>query len=64
MCGRSDGAFFYEQTPESLADSLRRFDDRAFDPVAIRAHAQQFDAQVFESRLQAFIREQMGDSWS
>jgi len=58
------GAFFYEQTPESLADSLRRFDDRAFDPVAIRAHAQQFDAQVFESRLQAFIREQMGDSWS
>jgi glycosyltransferase involved in cell wall biosynthesis len=58
------GTFFYEQTPGSLADTVLRFDDRAFDPVAIQTHAQRFDVHVFESRMRAFIQEQMGDSWS
>ncbi len=55
------GTFFHEQTPESLADAVRRFDAAAYDPMAIRAHAEQFDIAVFRSRMRALIQEQMGD---
>jgi glycosyltransferase involved in cell wall biosynthesis len=54
------GTFFHEQTSESLADAIHRFDESAFDPAAIRAHAQRFDARVFKSRIKAFVQEQMG----
>lgn len=46
--------------PESLVDTVRRFDDTAFDPVKIRAHAEQFDVRVFKSKMQAFVEEQVG----
>lgn len=54
------GTFFHEQTSESLADAIHRFDESAFDPAALRAHAQQFDVRVFKSRMKAFLQEQMG----
>ena len=54
------GTFFHEQTAESLADAVHRFDESAFDPAALRAHAQQFDVRVFKSRMKAFLQEQMG----
>jgi glycosyltransferase involved in cell wall biosynthesis len=53
------GTFFHEQTAESLADAVRRFDAAAFDPAAIRAHAEQFDVSVFKSKMKAFVQEQM-----
>jgi glycosyltransferase involved in cell wall biosynthesis len=53
------GTFFHEQTAESLADAVRRFDAVAFDPAAIRAHAEQFDVSVFKSKMEAFVQEQM-----
>jgi glycosyltransferase involved in cell wall biosynthesis len=53
------GTFFHEQTPGSLAQVVRHFDDAAYDPASIRAHAEQFDSAMFKSRLQAFIDEQM-----
>lgn len=49
------GILFEEQTVESLMDAIQRFDPAAFDPAVLRAHAQQFDAQVFRDRLQAYI---------
>ncbi len=49
------GTFFHEQTPESLADAVRRFDDTAFDPATIRAHAEQFDKRVFKEKLSAYL---------
>lgn len=55
------GTFFREQTPVSLADAVSRFDEAAFSPGAIRAHAGRFDTQVFKSSLMAVIREQMGE---
>ena len=54
------GMFFHEQMVGSLADAVSRFDGAAFDPGAIRAHAGQFDTQVFRTKLMAVIREQMG----
>ncbi len=49
------GTFFHEQTPASLADAVRRFDDTTFDPATIRAHAERFDRRVFQEKLSAFI---------
>jgi glycosyltransferase involved in cell wall biosynthesis len=50
------GTFFSEQTPEALADAVRRFDEKTFSPATIRAHAEQFDADVFKTELEAFIQ--------
>jgi glycosyltransferase involved in cell wall biosynthesis len=53
------GVFFHEQTTESLVEAVRQFDEAAFDPAAIRAHAQRFDVAAFRSRMWDFIQEQM-----
>ncbi len=53
------GVFFDPQTPEALAEVLSTFDDAAFAPAQIRAHAARFDIKLFRSRLQALIREQI-----
>jgi glycosyltransferase involved in cell wall biosynthesis len=55
------GALFYEQTPGSLADAVRRFDEAAFAPADIRAQAERFDTEVFKTRLMGVIREQVGE---
>ena len=49
------GAFFDAQTPESLATALRAFDPAAYDPAALRAHAQTFAPQRFVDRLRAIV---------
>ncbi|MGC9334830.1 MAG: glycosyltransferase, partial [Anaerolineae bacterium] len=51
------GAFFREQTPESLAEVVRTFDTASADPSVIRAHALKFDVRVFKSQLRAFVQE-------
>jgi glycosyltransferase involved in cell wall biosynthesis len=55
------GLFFHEQTADSLAGVVRRFDESAFDPEMIRAHAERFDTDVFKTRIQAYIHGQMRD---
>ncbi len=52
------GLLFHEQTPQSLAEAIRRFDDSAFDAARIRAHAERFDTHLFKSRLRALVEEQ------
>ncbi len=51
------GLFFDEQTPESLADAIRRFDPDDFDPAEARRNAMRFDARVFESQIKDVVRE-------
>ena len=53
------GVFFHEQTPESLADAIRRLDSAGFDPVAIRKNAERFNVARFKRELGAFIQ----DKW-
>ena len=53
------GAFFHEQTPQALAEVVAGFDPDAYDPEAIRSHAQKFDTGVFRSELRAFVEEQL-----
>lgn len=53
------GIFFDQQTPESLAESLRTFDDTRFDPQVIRRHAERFDTTVFLRRISQFVSERV-----
>jgi glycosyltransferase involved in cell wall biosynthesis len=53
------GAFFHEQTPESLAAAVEGWDGAAYDPETIRAHARQFDSELFKARFRALVQEQV-----
>lgn len=51
------GLFFAEQTAESLADAVRRFERsaEAFDPASARSHAAAFSPERFRSELMRHI---------
>ena len=49
------GVFFDEQTWESLAHKVLRFDQQRFDPKIIRQHAKKFDESIFKQKLLDFI---------
>ena len=51
------GVFFYEQTAESLADAIERFERAAdrFDPKAARRQALQFRGERFERELFGYL---------
>ncbi len=51
------GTFFEEQTWESLAHKILRFDHRQFNPQIIREHARNFDEAVFKNRILDFIKQ-------
>jgi hypothetical protein len=51
------GLFYHEQTPEALADAIRRMEFADFDPVAIRRHAERFSAGRFKRELHTFVEE-------
>ncbi|WP_020618767.1 glycosyltransferase family 4 protein [Paenibacillus daejeonensis] len=50
-----NGQYFTEQTVESLADVLKRFDEKLFDEVLVRKHAEQFDESRFIRQLSQMI---------
>jgi glycosyltransferase involved in cell wall biosynthesis len=51
------GVFFFEQTPESVAQAILAFEaeEHRFDPRAIQAHARRFDTSVFVERMGKFL---------
>jgi glycosyltransferase involved in cell wall biosynthesis len=49
------GEFFEDATPESLADVLRRFDPRTYDPQRLRTHAERFAPGRFVERLRGIV---------
>jgi glycosyltransferase involved in cell wall biosynthesis len=49
------GMYFEAQTVESLKDALQAFDERAYDPATLRAHAMQFDSAVFKRALTEYV---------
>jgi len=51
------GEFFQEQTSEALEAVLRRFDRRAYEPSALRAHAETFAPQRFMTRLREIVND-------
>lgn len=51
------GAFFEEQTVDSLARALEEFNPDAYNTAAIRAHAETFDSSVFRTRIREYVDE-------
>ncbi len=49
------GTFFHEPTVESLTNVLALFNDRWYDPQAIRNHALEFDMPRFHRRILQYI---------
>jgi glycosyltransferase involved in cell wall biosynthesis len=54
------GLFFPEQTPESLAEALRRFDRRSFDKGRIRENALRFSKERFQREYQEEVARVVG----
>lgn len=55
------GLFFYEQTPEALAEAIRRFEamEERFDPACIVRRARRFDRATFRERMQEAVERQL-----
>ncbi|HEY3110705.1 MAG TPA: glycosyltransferase [Chloroflexota bacterium] len=58
------GRFFHQPTADSLAEALAGFDPDAFEPAALRAHAESYDVPVFKRRLLRFVEEKLGSSYA
>lgn len=54
VAGRT-GEFFAEQTAVAVRDAVRAFDPDAYDPVAIRAHAEAWRSERFVSEIVAAV---------
>ncbi len=55
------GAFFREQTVDSLVEVLAAFNEKTFDPSVIRSHALEFDTPRFSRRILHFIETKMNE---
>jgi glycosyltransferase involved in cell wall biosynthesis len=51
------GALFYEMTVDSLAQTMESFDANAYDIGLLRAHAEQFDTQVFNRQIISYVEQ-------
>lgn len=51
------GVLFAEQTSEALAKVIADFDETRFDPVKIRAHAEQFTTSVFRKKIYELVNQ-------
>lgn len=51
------GEFFDEATVESLAQALRSFDERRYDPQQLRHHAETFAPERFKEKLRAIVEQ-------
>lgn len=49
------GVFAFEQTVDSFADAIKRFDALKFDRAAIRQHARAFHIDTFTSRIRTEV---------
>jgi glycosyltransferase involved in cell wall biosynthesis len=58
------GVFFREQTPDALAEALRKLRTLRFDPAAIRAHAERFDRRTFKETLRQYVEQKVASGSS
>lgn len=49
------GVFFTEQTAESLAETLKTFDPKQFNPADIKRHVQKFSPKEFQKNFQKAV---------
>lgn len=49
------GVLFPEQTVDSLKHAIKRFNELEFDSIKIRKKAEQFDKNIFESKIKKYV---------
>lgn len=49
------GIFFEKQTPQSLAQAIKKFQFETFNKAKIREHAKQYDKEAFKARIKDYI---------
>ncbi|MBI2462695.1 MAG: glycosyltransferase [Candidatus Spechtbacteria bacterium] len=54
----SNGVFFDEQTPESLAGAIGRFEEMAFNPSVIRQSVEKYDVRHFIAKMEEVVKKQ------
>ena len=59
--GEPTGLFFHEPTPDSLNEAIDRFEQahNAFEPLAIRRHAERFGRDRFKEEVRTLLDEAM-----
>ncbi len=50
------GAFFTEQTAESLAEALKQFSGKKYSRKHISAHAQHYSKEIFQERMRSYLK--------
>lgn len=56
------GMFYTEQTAESMADAVQKFDPKAYDHQEIVAFAQNFSPAMFRKHMTGFIKKHLPNS--
>ena len=51
------GTFFYPQTAEALAETVRHFDEAQYSPQRLVERARHFDKSIFKERFSTFVEE-------
>ncbi len=49
------GVLFAQQSPEAIINAVETFEPESTDPMTIRAHAQQFDTELFRRKIDDFV---------
>lgn len=55
------GVQFGEQTAEALIGAIEEIEDRSYDSDALKAHAAQFDVEVFRREYREFVESKLAD---
>ncbi len=61
VLGNRTGVFFAEQTADSIAEAVQRFEAITLDRGEIVAHARDFDEAVFRRRIDEFVQRSYRD---
>lgn len=51
------GVFFYDQTSESIKSAINKCNSMSFDKEKVRAHAMEFDEDIFKEKFKRFVNE-------
>jgi glycosyltransferase involved in cell wall biosynthesis len=53
------GILYKEQNINSIVDAVDKFEQMSFDPVIIRAHAENFSTEIFKNNFLSFVEEKI-----
>lgn len=52
------GVFFYEQTPEAVAQAVEKFNACSYDSYYLRNKAAEFDREIFKDKIKRYVEQE------